>query len=287
MHSKPESQDQISSHANPSSLRPPLEGGPTRRGREATSAGRGGVKKARRVLKAPAIRRAEFIDCALRLFLEKGYEKTTINDVIAAAGLSKGAFYHHFHAKEDLLEAIAARFAEQSLARTAELSRDPSLNALERLNLFFETTRSWKVEHLPQLRVFQMLFKPENAVLYLRIVNAVFAAITPKLVEIIEAGIAEGLFDVPDAEAAAEGFLWLGNGRLALVIEAMESANSGNLDAAAELVVRRLRAEEAMIDRILGVPPGSVQILGSVDYIKAMLAWNAKYAAETASPNKS
>src|SRR5215475_13339333 len=87
-----------------------------------------------RIVKAPAVRRAEFIDCAQRLFLGKGYERTTINDVIAAAGVSKGAFYHHFRAKEDLLEAIAARFAEQSLAYATEVQSDASLNALQRLN---------------------------------------------------------------------------------------------------------------------------------------------------------
>ena len=77
------------------------------------------------MLKAPAVRRAELIDCAQRLFLTRGYERTTINDVIAATGLSKGAFYHHFRAKEDLLEAIAARFArrEPRLHRGAAATR--------------------------------------------------------------------------------------------------------------------------------------------------------------------
>ena len=62
--------------------------------------------KPRRVVKAPAVRREELIDCAQRLFLAQGYEKTTINEVIAATGLSKGAFYHHFRSKEDLLAAV-------------------------------------------------------------------------------------------------------------------------------------------------------------------------------------
>ena len=43
-----------------------------------------------RVLKAPAVRRAELIDCAQRLFLSKGYERTTINDVIDATGALEG-----------------------------------------------------------------------------------------------------------------------------------------------------------------------------------------------------
>jgi len=143
-----------------------------------------------RVVKAPEIRRAELIDCAQRLFMTKGYERTTINDVIVATGLSKGAFYHHFRAKEDLLEAIAARFAEQSLSYAAAVQSDSSLNALERLNKLLALSREWKAEHLPQLRaMFTTILRPENAILYLRIVNAVFSAMAPKLAEIIDQGV--------------------------------------------------------------------------------------------------
>jgi len=230
-----------------------------------------------RVIKAPAVRRAELIDCAQRLFLAKGYERTTINDVIVETGLSKGAFYHHFRAKEDLLEAIAARFAEQSLAYATAVQSDVSLNALERLNKLLAMTREWKAEHLPQLRaMFTTILRPENAVLYLRIVNAVFAAMAPKLASIIEQGVSEGVFDVSDARTAADALLWLSNGRQALMIEAIASAESGAVDRAVDLIFRRVRAEEAIIDRILGVAPGSVQLIGSKAYLKALIsAWYA------------
>lgn len=232
-----------------------------------------------RVIKAPEIRRAELIDCAQRLFLAKGYERTTINDVIAATRLSKGAFYHHFRAKEDLLEAIAARFAEQSLAYVAQVQSDASLDALQRLNKLLAMTREWKAEHLPQLRaMFTTILRPENAVLYLRIVNAVFSAMAPKLTSIIEQGVAEGIFDVPDPRTAADALLWLSNGRQALVVEALASAESGDIDSAVELIFKRVRAEEAIIDRILGVPPGSVQLIGSKAYLRTLIA--AWYAVE-------
>ena len=70
------------------------------------------------------MRRLELVDLAQRLFLERGYERTTVNDVIDAAGVSKGAFYHHFRAKEELLEAIAERFARQSLKAMGAVRAD-------------------------------------------------------------------------------------------------------------------------------------------------------------------
>ena len=229
------------------------------------------------MIKAPAVRRAELIDCAQRLFLLKGYERTTINDVIEATSLSKGAFYHHFRAKEDLLEAIAARFARQAVDQAADVRADMSLDALQRLNLLLATTREWKGAHLPELRaMFTTLLRPDNAVLYHRIVGAVFEAMGPTLTAVIEAGQAEATFDVADAAIAAEALLWLGEGRRRLVVQAMATAEAGDVDAATELLMRRLRAEEAMIDRILGLPPGSIQLAGPDDFIRAMIvAWQA------------
>ena len=234
-----------------------------------------------RVLKAPAVRRAELIDCAQRLFLQKGYERTTINDVIAATALSKGAFYHHFRAKEDLLEAIAARFARQAVDQAADVRGDASLGALQRLNLMLAATREWKGAHLPELRaMFTTLLRPDNAVLYHRIVGAVFEAMGPMLTAVIETGQAEGAFDVADAGVAAEALLWLGEGRRRVVVQALEIVEAGDVDAGTDLLLRRLRAEEAMIDRILALAPGSIQLAGSDEYIRAMIvAWQAAPSA--------
>ena len=67
-----------------------------------------------RIKKPPEIRTAELLDCAQRLFFERGYDNTTVNDIIAEAGLSKGAFYHYFASKFDreaerLLRVIRAK----------------------------------------------------------------------------------------------------------------------------------------------------------------------------------
>jgi AcrR family transcriptional regulator len=228
-----------------------------------------------RVLKAPAVRRAELIDCAQRLFLTRGYERTTINDVIAAAGLSKGAFYHHFRSKEDMLEAIAARFAEESVGFTRDLLADRSLNALQRLNLLLSLSRDWKREHIAALRAMLVtLLYPENAVLYHRIVGAATAVLAPALAEIIEQGEAEGVFDAGDPAMAAEVLLGLSTGRRALVIDAMSEAER-DVDAGLAMIVDRVRAEEGVINRLLGLQPGAVDLMGPADAMRAMLLdWN-------------
>ncbi len=46
--------------------------------------------------------RALLVDAALRVFAEHGYEEATVEDIAAAAGYSKGAYYFHFASKEDI-----------------------------------------------------------------------------------------------------------------------------------------------------------------------------------------
>ena len=57
--------------------------------------------------KYPEITVEKILDVSQRLFLEKGYDKTTIQDIVdELGGLSKGAIYHHFKSKEEIMDAL-------------------------------------------------------------------------------------------------------------------------------------------------------------------------------------
>jgi AcrR family transcriptional regulator len=57
--------------------------------------------------------RGQLIEVATRLFAEHGYEGTSIEAVLAAAGVSRGALYHHFPGKEALFEAVVVAVSDQ------------------------------------------------------------------------------------------------------------------------------------------------------------------------------
>ncbi|WP_445271820.1 helix-turn-helix domain-containing protein, partial [Streptomyces sp. DSM 41978] len=59
-----------------------------------------------------AARRREILDAALRLIHDKGYERMTIEDVLAKVQMSKGALYHYFGSKQALLEGIVDAMTE-------------------------------------------------------------------------------------------------------------------------------------------------------------------------------
>lgn len=74
------------------------------------------------------------LDVAFRLFMEKGYERTSIQDIIDhLGGLSKGAIYHHFKSKEDILMAVTDRMTEESNKMLVDIRDSKGLSGQEKL----------------------------------------------------------------------------------------------------------------------------------------------------------
>lgn len=62
--------------------------------------------------KPPHIRLNELMDAAEHLFLEKGFQSTTVSEIVAKADVAKGTYYHYFTSKTDVLEALRTRYME-------------------------------------------------------------------------------------------------------------------------------------------------------------------------------
>lgn len=81
------------------------------------------------------------LDVAFRLFMEKGYEHTSIQDIINhLGGLSKGAIYHHFKSKEDILVAVTDRMMEDSNRMLAKIRDSFGLTGKEKLKKLFKAS---------------------------------------------------------------------------------------------------------------------------------------------------
>ena len=79
------------------------------------------------------------LDTASALFFQKGYDKTTLQDIIDATKLSKGAIYHHFASKEAIIIAVVDRIGECNTAVLAEVRDKKGLTGAEKLREMFRT----------------------------------------------------------------------------------------------------------------------------------------------------
>lgn len=89
--------------------------------------------------------RSKIMDAAEALILEQGFSGTSVDSVIAAAGITKGTFFYHFDNKAALAKALVDRFAaldlchlEENMQRAEHLSRDPLQQLLIFVGLFIE-----------------------------------------------------------------------------------------------------------------------------------------------------
>lgn len=214
-----------------------------------------------------AARRAHILDVAQALFFARGWDGVTIADVLAEVGISKGGFYHHFAAKEDLLDGVVDRFTREAIGTSEAACADTEGDALTRFNAFLRASNRWKAERGAQLRFFlDAMLKPGNDLLFLRISNAAGTAARPMLNQMIGAGIAEGVFHVADHELVAELILGLAPGRMPVAKAAIGRAQAGELEEATQMLTTRMRAEAATIDRLLGLPPGSIALPNPEEY---------------------
>ncbi|MEI4260663.1 TetR/AcrR family transcriptional regulator [Roseovarius sp. D0-M9] len=225
------------------------------------------VPGAKRERLAPEERRAHILDVAQGQFLARGWDDVTVASVLAEAGISKGGFYHHFKAKDDLLDGVVARFTKAGLASAEAARAATSGDALMRFNAFLAESSRWKAEQAAQMKFFlDAMLHPGNDVLFQRISAASAAAARPILHQMIADGAREGRFDVPDAELVTEMILAFSTGRRAAVQGAMRAAEAGDLDAGVACLDKRMVAEGALIDRMLGLPEGSVTLSNPAEY---------------------
>lgn len=79
----------------------------------------------------------KILDVAQELFMTKGYERTTMADIVDnLGGLTKGAVYHHFKSKEEIFEAMFERINAPVVEKIEQVAADPRLTGLEKLRAF-------------------------------------------------------------------------------------------------------------------------------------------------------
>ncbi|MDW5614975.1 MULTISPECIES: TetR/AcrR family transcriptional regulator [Mycolicibacterium] len=216
-----------------------------------------------RVVKPKDVRRAEVLDRALALFLERGYENVSLNDLLAVSGTSKGAFYHYFPSKEALVVALAQRSAGEAFEVLRPVFDQPGKNALERLNAGL--TASYQVKlgmGAPEpIAAMRSLLMPENQALFRKIVTIWEDLFRPVLTEVITQGVREGVFDTFDPEGVGDMIQGFAASIQDYLVRMFDAADAKSRRKTIDDCVKRLKLYGIATDRILGLPDGATVVL--------------------------
>jgi TetR/AcrR family transcriptional regulator, cholesterol catabolism regulator len=226
-----------------------------------------------RVIKHPDIRRAELLDRASALFVQHGYDNVSLNDLIADAGVSKGAFYHWFPSKDELITALAERSARDQFSAVEEAISRCGGDALDRLNALLRAGFDVKMRMgaPEQLAAMVSLLRPENAHLYGRIIVVSEDLVRPLLARVISDGVREGVFHTFDADGVADMVLGLSARVNANVVQIVDATDPLARDHAIDVLTSRLKLHGLAVDRILGLADGSVTVLDRAE-VETMVA---------------
>lgn len=201
---------------------------------------------------------AKILDVALELFSTKGYEATSIQDIVNGLdGLSKGAIYHHFKSKDEILDAALDRVNAPVMAELERVRDARGLTGAEKLNLMYGASSS-----APQMQAWAKVAPAADPIKNARLLGLEYRgsmvdSVERFLLPVIEEGVHDGSISCACPREAAEVLSLLAN----LWLVRMFLPDD---DADAEVLERRISCFVA-VAHSLGIELDEQRLRGAVE----------------------
>lgn len=157
-----------------------------------------------RVAMDPEARRSQIVDVSLELFDRKGYERTTISDIVKRARVAQGTFYYYFKSKDEILNAIIERWMIELKKVLQEVVQEDKTNAVYK---FFNSILQIQKISVRHRILAEYVHEKKNEILHSRLMREAKLTIAPFLEEIILQGTKEETMHTQYPKEAAMAFL--------------------------------------------------------------------------------
>jgi AcrR family transcriptional regulator len=161
-----------------------------------------------KTIKEGEVRRREILVAARELFVKKGYEQTSVNDILKIVDIAKGTFYYYFTSKEQVLEAIIMDIVEEGARRAERIVKDKSIPLVNRIMM---AIMAQAPEFEGSDEIAQQLHKVENAKLEQLYLKAMLKRMTVVLQEPVSEGVERDIFHMEYPTECIESILLLGH----------------------------------------------------------------------------
>ena len=210
------------------------------------------------------LRKNAILDAAEKLFFERGYAASTIDDILSTMDCSKGSLYHHFDSKQAILEALCRRHAQEAFDAWQKENYDTPLSALNAL-LYYALPFRFGGERLLSLML-PLQGQPEGTAMRCALLSALENLFLPEI---------KGQLIMLRASGSAywhmarqSELVW--DTHTALYGRLMQCAHQLRGGGAATEVVEYLEAARFLWERTLDLPFGSMEIVRADEALQAI-----------------
>ena len=185
-------------------------------------------------------RKQELLQIAYRMFISRGYENTSVDDIIEEAGIAKGTYYYYFETKEQMLEEVIGMMIDRETEAARQILK-AEIPLPQKIVGIITSLRPTQ-EETP---IEGALMQPENIVMHEKIRKKIVEEAVPLLSEVVEEGVAEGVFScdcIPERV------------RMLLVISS-DTFDEGRFTA------RDIAVFIDMTEKLLGAGPGTMSFI--------------------------
>lgn len=201
-----------------------------------------------RITKDPEVRRKEFIEAARELFMEKGFDQTSISDITSKVGMSHGSFFYYFKSKNDMMKAVIYSITCDWKRLLGDLIADNKLTALQKMQTILTITIR---EQRTKRDINEFFQKEGNATMYREYKEKSQQVIIPLITHIVEQGVEEGKFNIEFPKETVE-YIGIILGNLGDILKSSSSNDEYK---------RKIHALEILLARIAGIGENQIQLL--------------------------
>ena len=200
--------------------------------------------KIMRIVKEHDERKNEIIDTASCIFAQKGYDKTSVNDILNAIGIAKGTFYHYFKSKEEVLDAVIAKATDMIAQQAEEVINNSGMSPEDKLLGVF---MSMQIENQMEEGLLEEMHRPENALMHQKSLVSVINVLTPMLTQVVKERIEKEVFHSEYPEQYMQIFM---ASATTLLDDGIFQVEKGKQEKLFEALI-------SLLEKMLGVENGS------------------------------
>ena len=185
-------------------------------------------------------RKQELLKIAYSMFVEKGYDNTSIDEIIARAGIAKGTYYYYFPSKEATLEAMIDMMIDEEVGRARTVIAS-LMTVPEKVAAVIYSFRPGQGEE----SIANAVEAEENIFLHEKLNKRIISEAVPLLSAVVREGVGGGIFDCEQIEERV---------RMILILSA-RAFDDGNVTENDVTVFIDI------VEKILGAKPGTMEFV--------------------------